>query len=54
SWAKLYPEDSQSRNVLDDVVNNYFLVNLVDNQYPKPCCLWDILDEVFEYKASDK
>lgn len=31
--------------------NNYYLVNLVDNDYPKECCLWKLLDDVFQLRA---
>jgi methylenetetrahydrofolate reductase (NADPH) len=48
SWASLYPDDSQSRQVLKDVCNSYFLINLVDNDYMKETCLWDILNQVLK------
>ncbi|RWS24532.1 hypothetical protein B4U80_09776 [Leptotrombidium deliense] len=46
SWGKLYAEGTKSKQLINFVVENYFLVNLVDNNYPKECCLWKILDEV--------
>jgi len=45
-WAKLYPEDSLSYRLLSYVSDNYYLVNLVDNEFPKECCLWTILEEM--------
>jgi methylenetetrahydrofolate reductase (NADPH) len=45
-WAKLYPEDSLSNRLLSYVNDNYYLVNLVDNEFPKECCLWQILEEM--------
>jgi hypothetical protein len=34
-WAPIYDEDSTSREVVDDIQQTYFLVNLVDNDYVK-------------------
>lgn len=42
-WAKLYPEESASRATLKHIHDTYILVNLVDNEFPKPTCLWDLL-----------
>lgn len=47
SWAKIYPENSFSKELLTDISNTYYLVNLVDNDYPKETCLWKILEEMF-------
>jgi len=32
-WASLYEEGSAPRKVLDDIINSYYLVNIVDNNY---------------------
>jgi len=48
TWATLYPERSMSRAVIQDIHDNYYLVNLVDNQYPKETVLWDIVEEMLE------
>ncbi|XP_054160886.1 methylenetetrahydrofolate reductase (NADPH)-like [Oppia nitens] len=53
-WSQLYPEDSQSRQLLDYIHNNYLLVNLVDNEFPKPCCLWQLLDDMFAIRDNKK
>ena len=45
-WGKLYDEGSRSREVIDNIANTYYLVNLVDNEFPKECCLWEILERV--------
>ncbi|KAK2710426.1 hypothetical protein QYM36_011823 [Artemia franciscana] len=50
-WAKLYPESSKSRDVIQHIVNNYCLVNLVDNDYPQESCLWDVLEAMFQRRA---
>ena len=49
-WAKLYEPDSNSRKVLEDISNNYYLVNLVDNDFPKGNCLWNVLDDMLSRK----
>jgi methylenetetrahydrofolate reductase (NADPH) len=45
-WAKLYPEGSTSRSIIEGISDSYYLVNLVDNDYPKDTILWQILDEM--------
>lgn len=47
-WGKLYSEDSKSRQIIDSVADSYYLVNLVDNDYPKETVLWKILNEMLE------
>uniref|UniRef100_T1J9I4 methylenetetrahydrofolate reductase (NADPH) n=1 Tax=Strigamia maritima TaxID=126957 RepID=T1J9I4_STRMM len=47
-WGKLYDDDSQSRRIINHIHDTYCLVNLVDNDYPKESCLWNILEEMFE------
>lgn len=32
-WAHKYPESSPSRTLLESIINSYFLVNVVDNNY---------------------
>jgi len=32
-WLSLYPKDSPSHTFLDGIINSYFLVNVVDNNY---------------------
>ena len=54
-WGKLYPDDSHSRGIINDIVNKYYLVNLVDNDFPKGNCLWEVLDDMFaRKKLNDK
>lgn len=45
-WASLYEKDSPSHAVIDKICKNYYLVNLVDNDFPKESVLWTILDEM--------
>lgn len=49
-WAQIYDEDSPSRRVLNEIHDNYYLVNLVDNQFPKECCLWPLLEDMFKIR----
>lgn len=44
-WGKLYPDDSPSRLIIDDICKNYYLVNLVDNDFIKGNCLWEALEK---------
>jgi len=50
-WAKLYPEGSTSRAIIQGISDSYYLVNLVDNDFPKQTVLWEILDEVINDSA---
>lgn len=52
-WGKLYPEGSPSRDVLTRISETYYLVNLVDNDYPKESCLWDLLNAMFAQRQLD-
>lgn len=49
-WGKLYPEGSRSQEIIQHITNNYYLVNLVDNDYPKESCLWDVLEAMFTWR----
>ncbi|CAF1900997.1 unnamed protein product [Rotaria magnacalcarata] len=51
-WGKLYEPGSPSYSIIDEVSNTYFLVNLVDNDYPQGSCLWKVLDAMLEYQKS--
>ncbi|KAL7827499.1 hypothetical protein SRHO_G00332170 [Serrasalmus rhombeus] len=47
-WGKLYEEESPSRMIIQYIHDNYFLVNLVDNDFPLNSCLWQVIDDMFE------
>ena len=49
-WAKLYPDESESRRILERISTSYYLVNLIDNDFPKGNCLWNVLDDMFSRK----
>eukprot|EP00091_Calanus_sinicus_P011136 TRINITY_DN25334_c0_g1_i1.p1 TRINITY_DN25334_c0_g1~~TRINITY_DN25334_c0_g1_i1.p1 ORF type:complete len:145 (-),score=42.57 TRINITY_DN25334_c0_g1_i1:117-551(-) len=46
-WGKLYEPDSCSRKIIDSISESYYLVNLVDNDFPKGNCLWEVMDDMF-------
>merc|ERR1719244_920260 len=45
-WGKLYEENSTSRGIINTISETYYLVNLVDNDFPKGNCLWNVLDDM--------
>ncbi|XP_008692942.1 methylenetetrahydrofolate reductase isoform X2 [Ursus maritimus] len=47
-WGKLYEEESPSRMIIQYIHDNYFLVNLVDNEFPLENCLWQVVEDTFE------
>lgn len=47
-WAKLYEEESPSRMIIQYIHDNYYLVNLVDNEFPLDNCLWQVVEDMFE------
>ncbi|KAM5141602.1 methylenetetrahydrofolate reductase (NADPH) [Mantella aurantiaca] len=47
-WAKLYEEESPSRMIIQYIHDNYFLVNLVDNDFPLESCLWQVIEDTFQ------
>ncbi|XP_078094986.1 methylenetetrahydrofolate reductase (NADPH) isoform X2 [Mustelus asterias] len=53
-WAKLYPTGSPSQQIIQDIHDHYYLVNLVDNDFPFENCLWQVIDDLFMLKASEK
>lgn len=47
-WGSIYPSNSRSRQIIDAFSNTYYLVNLVDNDYVKGSCLFDVVYTVLE------
>lgn len=45
-WAKLYEEESPSRMIIQYIHDNYYLVNLVDNDFPLESCLWQVIEDM--------
>ncbi|XP_066915581.1 methylenetetrahydrofolate reductase (NADPH)-like [Clytia hemisphaerica] len=47
-WQSLYEEGSASANVIESICNDFVLVNLVDNDFIKGNCLFDIIEKTIE------
>ncbi|RUS69245.1 hypothetical protein EGW08_022995, partial [Elysia chlorotica] len=52
AWGHIYSPDSESYKVIKNIHDGYYLVNLVDNDFPKESVLWDILEEMLALNAS--
>jgi len=54
-WGKLYEPESKSKKLIEEISDTYYLVNLVDNDFPKENCLWEVLEDMFSRrKLNDK
>ena len=42
-WARIYPEGSKSREIINTIHDSYLLVNLVDNDYVAGNCLFEAI-----------
>ena len=51
-WGRLYPPGSKSRDIIKGFQDNYYLVNLVDNDFIKGNCLFDIVDKVISMRKA--
>ena len=38
--------------MIDGIHDSYYLVTLVDNEFPKETCLWEMVDRMLELVAS--
>ena len=45
-WALLYSHESPSMNLLNNIRESYYLVNLVDNNFKSQYALYDLLESV--------
>ncbi|KAJ1360055.1 putative methylenetetrahydrofolate reductase [Parelaphostrongylus tenuis] len=45
-WASLYPKDSDSRKVLQKIHDEFFLLNVVDNDFQKPVIIYEMLEKM--------
>lgn len=52
-WGHLYEAGSKSREIINKIHDTYYLVNLVDHEFPKETCLWEIVDRMLELAAKD-
>lgn len=44
-WSAVYPRNSASRKLLQNVTETYWLVNIVHHEFMEPKALWDLLLE---------
>jgi len=49
-WGKLYDEGTKSREIIMNMTNNYCLVNLVDNDFPRPTCLFELVNQTLQLR----
>lgn len=49
-WQSLYPEKSKSSEIIDSIYENFVLVNLVDNDFIKGNCLFELIEKTIELK----
>jgi methylenetetrahydrofolate reductase (NADPH) len=47
-WGKIYESGSTSRKVIEKIASTYYLVNLVDNDFAKGNCIWNLLEDTFD------
>ena len=47
-WGNIYPANSRSRQIIDTFSDTYYLVNLVDNDFVKGNCLFEVVYNVLE------
>ncbi|KAL5253488.1 hypothetical protein ACHWQZ_G013320 [Mnemiopsis leidyi] len=47
-WGKLYEGSGESKKVLEDIVDDLYLICLVDNDFVEGTGLWQFLDEVIK------
>jgi len=48
-WGHIYDKESQSREIIDNIYNTYFLVNVVDNDFINGN-MFDIFEKMFGEK----
>lgn len=48
NWAVHYAEASSSRQLLQTIHDHWCLITLVDNDYPQPICLFELLEKMLE------
>ena len=47
-WGNLYESGSKSRKVIEHIATNYYLVNLVDNDFVRGNCLWNLIEDAID------
>jgi len=51
-WGKLYAKDSISHQLIENIHNSYYLVNLVDNNFPSQTCLFELVNKMLSLKET--
>merc|ERR1712228_971028 len=49
-WQSLYDDDSVSYDVIREITDDFYLVNLVDNDFIKGNCLFDVINDVIKMR----
>ena len=49
-WQSLYEKDSRSYDVIRDITENFYLANLVDNDFVKGNCLFEVIDDTINIR----
>ena len=47
-WSNLYAAESVSRKVIEHIATSYYLVNLVDNDFARGNCLWNLIEDAID------
>ena len=47
-WGNLYDPESKSRKVIEKIASSYYLVNLVDNDFARGNCLWNLIEDAID------
>ena len=50
-WGKIYSAGSKSHDLITYYHDNYYLVNLVDNDFIKGNCLFEVVDKMIALRA---
>jgi methylenetetrahydrofolate reductase (NADPH) len=45
-WSRLYASESTSAKLLSHIQKNWFLVNIVDNNFKSRYAIFDLLDQI--------
>jgi len=52
-WKNLYGSDTESAHIIQGIYDNFYLVNLVDNDFIKGNCLFEILQRVISRRNEE-
>eukprot|EP00794_Sanderia_malayensis_P015454 gene15454-17038_t len=49
-WSDIYPESSSSKQIINTIHDTYCLVNLVDNDFVRGNCLFEVIQKTIQLK----